>query len=319
MSTSQYISYPISKLHHSIALPGSLYIFVGGRFVKLIHAEDELPAEKFDSFILKNIQFVFILSDELDAFKNWYLTVKESSKTAEVKVIGEENSKIVDLYAEARDEFLCFITSDITDEGVAVMVAKTKRIAQEVLSTLVVAEMVTKMQKLSGSLVDHATNVANIAMFVGVNSGYSHQLLLENLYLGGLFHDYGKIKIDQKLQENPDSEDYKKALKEHPMAGRMALMAETGFGDEVLDIIGQHHENFDGSGYPRGLKGSKIYELTKIISLSNAFDNLVRAGSGQLKERQIKALEELQKDDREKFDPRVLQKFVKCMDHVIRN
>ncbi len=317
MSAGQYISYPIARLHHSEALPGDLYIFVAGKFVKLIHRGDELPVEKFDWFILKNIQFVFIHSSDLELFKSWYMKVKESLDSADKQSIGEESGPLFDLYSDVRDEFLNFITTDITDENIKTLVAKTKRIAQEVLKTITVAEMVTKMQKLSPSLVDHATNVANMSIFVGINSGYSHQLLLENLYLGGLLHDYGKISVARNFSGDDESQEFQNAMKEHPTVGRSMLMAETGFGDEILDIVAQHHERFDGEGFPNKLRGAQVYELAKIVSLANVFDHLVREGSGGLKNRQLMALKMINKDDREQFDPRVLKKFVKTMEHVI--
>lgn len=316
MEQIDYSSFPLTKLVHSKELPGDLFLFVNGKFIKLYNSGDSLTVEKYDLLIIKKINFVFIVSSDLNLFENWSL----ESKQEEAHLVADENEDIKEIAGSARaikDDFLNYISQDLEDKDIKELVQKTKDLSAKVLAKKSVGTLITKMMSTNSSMADHASNVANIAIYLGVNIGYSHQILLENLYLGGLFHDYGKITIDRELLENKESIEYKKAYRNHPTSGRFALLAETEFSDEVLDIVGQHHERVDGKGYPKGIKGARIYELSKVVSIANMFDRLVSESSGTLKERQQIALVVLKKDEGAQFDARILGKAIKCLELVV--
>lgn len=289
---------------------------MGGRFVKLYHRGDEISPEKFDSFIIKKIQFLFINSEDMNDYRSWSSSLKaQPMKSSEE--FGDAGKQVANISSDVRDEFLQFVTSAPEDREIRSILDQTKKLAQAILTRRSVADLLGKMQSLGETFVDHGTNVANLSLYIGASLGYTHQVILENLYLGGLFHDYGKVKIDASLQDNQDSDEYKQALLNHPTIGRAALLSETRLGDEVLDIVAQHHEKHDGSGHPMGLKGSRIYELTKIVSIANIFDHQVIAAAGSIHDRQISALKYLEADEGKECDPKIVAKVLRCMRLVI--
>lgn len=315
----QFVSYPITALYPSSPLPGDIYLFVGGRFVKLYHQNDEISVAKYDSLIIKKVQFLFILRNDMDAYKLWSQQhkAKNFSITSSDLKSGEE--QVPAIISEIRDEYLTFLTSATEDMEVRVILEQTKKLAQTILTRRSVADLLSKMMSIGQTFVDHSTNVANISIYIGASLGYTHQVILENLFLGGLFHDYGKVKIDAALRDHPESEEYRQALLSHPSIGKAALHDETRLGDEVLDIVAQHHEKYDGTGYPLGLKGGRIYELTKIVSIANFFDHQMMEHKGDLRERQVAALDNLATNDDGSFDPKILTKVIKCMRLIIKN
>ena len=317
MPGQQFVSYPLAGLYVSKPLPGDVYLFVGGRFVKLYHQGDEISAEKYDSFIMKKVQFLFINGSELQNFQAWSEQQRVQAIDQNISDLGEQARPVAEINAQVREDFLQFVTSAPEEKEVKAILEQTKKLAQSILARRSIADMLSKMQLLGDSFVDHGTNVGNTSIFIGASLGYTHQIVLENLFLGGLFHDYGKIKIDAALRDNPESEEYLRALRDHPSIGRAALLSETRLGDEVLDIVAQHHERHDGQGHPMGLKGSKIYELTKIISISNAFDHFVQSAEGKLKTRQLAALRSIEEESGRAFDPKIVQKVLRCMRLII--
>lgn len=317
MTGNQYVSFPLSALHASCSLPGDLYLFVGGRFVKLYHCGDEITPEKYDSFVMRKVQFLFIDGKQLDQFKNWSEQFRTQKIEKHVGDMGEGARPVAELTTQIREDFLDFVTSPSEEQNIKSILDQTKKLAQTILARRVVADLLSKMQLLGGTFVDHGTNVGNISIFIGASLGYTHQIVLENLFLGGLLHDYGKIKIDSALRDNPESEEYRRALQDHPSIGRAALMTETKLGDEVLDIVAQHHERHDGLGKPMGLKGSRIYELTKIVSIANRFDHHVQSVEGTLKFRQLEALRLIEAEAGKEFDPKIVQKVLRCMRIII--
>ena len=148
--------------------------------------------------------------------------------------------------------------------------------------------------------------------------GYTTQTALERLYIGALLHDYGKVVIDiNSINPIKLPQKYIKELRRHPDVGRISLLMESGISTESIQIIHQHHERFDGKGFPKGLKGNQIYELTKIVSIANYFDNVVSKGDGELKVKQVNALDQLNKDDGILFDPKVLNKCINYLKPVV--
>jgi len=121
----------------------------------------------------------------------------------------------------------------------------------------------------------HSVNVAIISALIGIELKLSHEEL-EELTLGGLLHDIGKIKIDRKFLLKPgplNREEFEK-IKGHPEDGFEMVLAESEIGHIARMAIKQHHERQDGSGYPKGLKGNEINDCAAIVSVADIYDAL---------------------------------------------
>lgn len=121
----------------------------------------------------------------------------------------------------------------------------------------------------------HSLRVSQYALQVAerLEVPASHQ---EDLKLAGWFHDIGKIAIrDQILYKagKLDETEYS-SMKNHPLFGAEILREIDGW-NSVAEIVLQHHEKFDGTGYPRNLKGEEILLEARILAVADAFDALV--------------------------------------------
>lgn len=96
---------------------------------------------------------------------------------------------------------------------------------------------------------------------------------VEGLYLGALIHDLGKIAIPGEILGKPGrvtDEEYA-LLRTHVQAGR-DILKDTTFPWPIIDIISQHHERLDGSGYPQGLTGPQIVLEARIVTVADVFE-----------------------------------------------
>lgn len=118
----------------------------------------------------------------------------------------------------------------------------------------------------------HSDRVSEISVLLGKHLGLSERDL-ENLRLGGLFHDIGKIGVpDIILQKNSRlTDDEYSQIKQHPNIGIHILSNATIFND-ILPIVEYHHEKFDGTGYPKKLTGNDIPYLARIAAIADSFD-----------------------------------------------
>ena len=95
--------------------------------------------------------------------------------------------------------------------------------------------------------------------------------------MAGLLHDIGKAKISVAILDKPvelDDEDMA-TIMQHPVLGHEALQAVNGLHPEMLDVVLHHHEHIDGSGYPHGLQGSEISDLTRMVTIADVFGALI--------------------------------------------
>ena len=120
----------------------------------------------------------------------------------------------------------------------------------------------------------HSERVTQLALRLGRVLGLKEDEL-ENLYRGGLLHDIGKIGTPaQLIDKNSRLTDQEySVMREHPRTGHRILEPIEVFAD-LLPIVAQHHEKFDGSCYPNGLAGEAINFSARIVAVADVFDAL---------------------------------------------
>ncbi|MFO7769131.1 MAG: HD domain-containing phosphohydrolase [bacterium] len=134
--------------------------------------------------------------------------------------------------------------------------------------------------------VSHAVNVAVYALSMGSGMGLPDDDL-EDLVIGGLLHDigFGKVPLFHRDEselseyvEDPDkvlTEEDQEMVARHPRLGADAILKESDQAGRVADILLQHHEKADGSGYPRGLPEDAQLRPARILSLIDTYEALI--------------------------------------------
>ena len=118
----------------------------------------------------------------------------------------------------------------------------------------------------------HSERVAYYSACVAKHLGMSAEEV-ERVHVSGIIHDVGKIGIEDRILRKAAAltdEEYE-IMKQHPSKGEHILEAVPLLKERAGDGL-MHHENVDGSGYPKGLKGDEIPRLGRIVSVADAFD-----------------------------------------------
>lgn len=141
----------------------------------------------------------------------------------------------------------------------------------------------------------HQLNVAKISEAIARKLEWD-EFKIEGLRLGAMIHDIGKIYVPAEILNRPGKLDESEfgMIKAHPRVG-YEILSETTFPWPIQDMVGQHHERIDGTGYPDGLKGDQICDEAKVIAVADVLDAITshrpyRPGMGI-----EKALEELKR------------------------
>ncbi len=122
---------------------------------------------------------------------------------------------------------------------------------------------------------DHQKRVAIIATRIAIELQLSRNEI-ESIYIASLLHDIGKISIPSEILTKPDKLtpiEYE-LIKTHVNSG-YEILKKIDFELPVADIINQHHEKIDGSGYPNGIKGSQMLMASKIVSVADVFEAII--------------------------------------------
>ena len=143
---------------------------------------------------------------------------------------------------------------------------------------------------------------------------------IERIRVGALLHDIGKIGIsDRILLKTGRLTDSEFALvKQHPVVGRRILEGVQGLAP-FLAAVEFHHENWDGSGYPKGLSGEKTPIDARIIHVTDAYDAMTTDRSYRSRMTHEQAVSELVKYSGIQFDPRIVEIFLNLPEEIFRS
>ena len=157
----------------------------------------------------------------------------------------------------------------------------------------------------------HSDRVRRMSLRIALPMGFAEDRL-ENLEYGALLHDIGKIGIKDEVLQKPgvlSPKEYQ-YIQEHPLIG-VKIVEGMDFFKDKISMIRNHHEHFDGSGYPDGLIGEAIPLEARIIGVPDAFDAMTSLRPHREVMPLKEALKEMEKGKGKQFDPQVLEIFLR--------
>lgn len=168
-------------------------------------------------------------------------------------------------------------------------------------------------EKLGEDVYFHSLNVTVLSLILAkaLDMGAEES---RHLGMGAVFHDIGKIEIPQKIlmKTDPLTKSEQSFLEMHCEYG-LDIAAKAGLSKQAAEIVIQHHECCDGSGYPNKLKADKLSPLSKIVSIVNVYDNLCNPHNLADALTPHEALSQMFAVKRNKFDTVALKAFIHCL------
>lgn len=138
------------------------------------------------------------------------------------------------------------------------------------------AEYLDLVRRHHAQTYQHCLVVTAVAVSFGSRLGFNRSDI-EKLAVAGLLHDVGKAKIPRDILEKPTALDESEAstMQMHPTLGHEILRHAANVPYEILDMVLHHHEMLDGSGYPHGLRGGEITDLTRMMTIADIYGSLI--------------------------------------------
>ena len=171
------------------------------------------------------------------------------------------------------------------------------------------ADMLDTREKRTGA---HSKRVSRMAVVLARKMGASLEEI-EYIGTGALLHDIGKVGIPDSilLKDGPLTDEERDIMKTHPHLGYNIIKAGPGL-EPASEIVLEHQERFDGTGYPRGLKGEQISLGARIFAVVDTYDAIRSERSYKKGRSAQEALEEIRRNAGTQFDPAVVEVLQKC-------
>jgi putative nucleotidyltransferase with HDIG domain len=160
---------------------------------------------------------------------------------------------------------------------------------------------------------DHSERAATLAAALAKTLGMK-EADCEEVWLAALMHDVGKIGVrdDVLLKPNSLTAEEWETLKKHPKIAEEILKPIQGISG-VVSIMRSHHENFDGTGYPKGLKGDEIPLGAQVLAVADTFSALTDDRTYHEHEEAAKALDTMETMSSKKLNPEIFEAFKKMI------
>ncbi len=155
----------------------------------------------------------------------------------------------------------------------------------------------------------HAVNVTMLSLIVGKELELD-DMEMNHLGVGAMLHDFGQLKTPDKIlrKTSPLTSVEKKVYELHPRYGSDLAKKIGSLPEAVIQIIEQHHEHEDGTGYPNKLKSNQINKLSKIVAVANAYDDYCNSSHNDKLLTPFEAMSQMY--SMEKFDKKILSIFI---------
>ncbi len=309
---SEYLPVNSSSLRTDTKIGCDLYLLVetsaGSRCILYCRGDAVFDNNKRENLLEKNISRLFIKKEDQKKYYE-YLENNFQDIIADKRISSDEKAKIV--HSTATN-----LIRDLFNSPRTGTIERTKTFACNMVDYILkegrAAHSLLKIAIHEYYTYTHSVNVAAVGTLFAQSIGLGENEL-KNLCSGILVHDIGKTRISTDILNKKGKltkEEFAK-IKEHPEMG-VEVLKETGngFTDEYTITL-QHHENYDGTGYPYGLQKEEIHRCGRIARIIDVYDALTTNRSYANAVRPFAALVEMKDKMSNCFDRELFMDFIR--------
>ncbi len=275
MNTTDFVPIRVSTLRGEVKIGFNAYIRVNDMYVLYCRKGDNFLGEQLVRIKKKNLRKLYIKAFDEPKYRAYMLQSIEAAYDKNSSVPIEDRAEVVHGAQQAISEDVIENVHDpkVYDEAKS----SAEKYIQFLLDEDKALKSVLSIENLDKNIAHHGVNVASIAVAIAEELGMSKTHSMKLLAVGCYLHDYNHshTNFDPFRDINTFTNEEMKAYKLHPKLGAIELVRHKHFDQEVIDIVLQHEEHIDGTGFPKGLKENNISPLAKIAAVANIYDRFV--------------------------------------------
>lgn len=271
-------------------------------------AKDVYNHEDGRLLLLKGFSMQQRYIEKLDSLGIMYVYIDEE---APIAIIEDRNEE--EVYNEAFSTMKDVLTT--VTEGGSVQVAPVKDTVDEIVGRVINNESVftqlTGMKDIDNYTFHHCVDVCVFSVITGKKIGLSVEDLTE-LGMGAILHDIGKCRVPLSILNKPGklTDEEFMTMKLHSIYGFEIIQNTDGLSKKMATIACQHHEKWNGSGYPSSLREGQIDILARIVTLADVYDALTANRCYKKKSLPHEAADFIMKNAGIMFDPELTSIFI---------
>lgn len=299
-----------------------LYVHLpaNNKYLKYAAASDVLNESRLQRLQDRQIQSAAVSEDQI---KQFYQFVAAQLKNLNSSSAISETEKTERRQGAVRDLF----SGIFGDSGKDDTLGKGRQVmadCQEIIKSYIMNECESPIRWMdkffgvtasSGDTYNRAANISTYAALFSIGLGVGKA---DEVALAGLLHDIGLVDVPADILQKPESErtpSEQEIYARHPLLS-VEMMKEKKLivPEKVMKIVAQHHERFDGKGFPEGLPGPRILREAQLLAIADLFEELTRVTPGRVQLKPVEAIGEIVSRNSSSvgqtpFDPDLLQKI----------
>jgi putative nucleotidyltransferase with HDIG domain len=273
---SPFCQISIDEFMTTTRLLSDIYVRLGeNHFIKVAHEGEAVSIERLKTYRSANVTHLYVTSEDFRRYVHFNIRLAKAAIQAS-QIPKEKKVRVLRHAYEVMTE-VCF--SDHLDkplfQSANQLVTETLKLVSEdddILSLLV------NLESQGQGVYAHSVAVSLFSTMVAQKFGWTSTQTLFKVALSALFHDVGKKEMDPQLLTKKRSRctaEEIKLIESHPMRGRDILLEIPSIPPEVVQVVYQHHEKINATGYPLQLRGSSINAIARLVHVTDRFVNLV--------------------------------------------
>lgn len=310
---------PLNEVKEGMKVASNIYNSDDKRIVDIgtVITKDVIETLKRNSITTVSVMELLDLKKE-----NTVNTAGDGKKAVVRGLIEENGKKILKIDSEEvakKKEITIEKTKSLYEaakNGGGIDFDSMKKEVNNMLSSIVenkeAHSYLSMLKRKDETMYKHAVDVATLSAITAGELNLT-KVDMANIMLGALVHDIGKVLIQESLLTKVNlTKDEEAILKKHPTQG-YKLVKRDNLDDNIADIVLEHHEKYDGSGYPFQKDNKDISLYSKIVAVCNTFNNLITKGEHGVPytpDKAVKVIISLAKKD---FDSDVVKAFQKAI------
>lgn len=274
MDENDFISIRISSLRGDIKIPFDVYVKIAGKYIHYCRTGESFEGKRLNRLKEKKLQKLYILRLAEKDFTDYLRTSLNTAFDPNSKKDIAIRTEVVHGFAQSASEDI--FENPVNPNYYSNLIESSKRFATFLSRDNAALKAIYDIENIDNNIGHHGTNVAATAFYLARHLKYTNADQLTNLIAGCLIHDIDHAHTGFNVAglRSNFSEQELSVYKKHPRNGLLRF-ENLSMNPLIKNIIHQHEEACDGSGFPSGLKEKDLDPLVVIAAVSNAFDRVV--------------------------------------------
>jgi len=271
----EFVSVRTATLRGDQKIDFDLYINIAGKYIAYIRKGDSFEGKRLDRLREKKLKKMFIRPEEEQSYRNYVTQNIEMAYDSSSGKPLESRAEVIQGAQQSNTEAV--LENPESQQNYNLAKDGAGRYVEFLLKEQQAVQAMLNIENTDRDLAHHGVTVSTLSVALAQKMGLTDQSKIQLMALGALLHDFGHMKKTYPLFK-PIKElekDIKMEYMNHPKLGAEAVQTHRHFDKTVIQIIAEHEELVDGSGYPKGLSEKKCDPLSVIVSTANDFDRLM--------------------------------------------